>query len=56
LTVHIFALIIYSGAELEFHTLKKHDLADTLYEILEGRRTWKFSGVALRNKDSIIKK
>jgi hypothetical protein len=36
-TVHISALIIYSGGTTGISHLKKHILADTLFEILEGR-------------------
>jgi len=35
LTGHISALIVYSRGTRRYHTLKKLDLADTLFEILK---------------------
>jgi hypothetical protein len=56
LTVHISALIIYPGDTTGLSHLKNHDLADTLFEIFGRVGNLKFFGVALRNKDSRIKK
>jgi hypothetical protein len=56
LTVHITALIIYSVGTAGISHLKNHDLADTLFEIFGRVGNLKFFGVALRNKDSRMKK
>jgi len=37
---HVSALIVYSRGTRRYHTLKKLDLADSLFEILEVWGTW----------------
>jgi hypothetical protein len=41
---------MHCRAQWKYHTLKKHDLGDTLFEILEGWGTSKYFGAALNNK------
>jgi hypothetical protein len=49
-------LLCILEAQWRYHIIDKHDVADTLFEILEGWGNLKCIGLELRNKNCRIKK